>query len=73
MNSICLWKDKVQDERQAILIAKTTQACIPVLIDKVTSMHSYECPCILSLPLSDGNRRFLDWIDDATEPAPPAS
>jgi periplasmic divalent cation tolerance protein len=45
-----------------ILIAKTIEPLVPQLIAKVKSMHSYDCPCIVSLPVLDGNRPFLDWI-----------
>ena len=37
------------------------------LIDKVKSVHSYDCPCIVSLPILDGNRAFLDWIAQQTK------
>ena len=62
MHSIYLWEGKVQDDTEVVMIAKTTEDRIPELIEKVRSMHSYECPCIVSLPISDGHRPFLDWI-----------
>ena len=64
MNSIYLWNNKIQDDQETILIAKTTKDRVPELIEKVKTMHSYECPCIVSLPVLDGNRMFLDWISD---------
>ncbi|NOQ20006.1 MAG: divalent cation tolerance protein CutA, partial [Desulfobacterales bacterium] len=30
--------------------------------DKVKSLHSYDCPCIVSLPVLDGYPPFLDWV-----------
>ncbi len=62
MNSIYFWDGKIQNDKETVLIAKTTEALIPELIEKVKSIHSYECPCILSIPVSDGNADFLDWI-----------
>ena len=62
MTSMYMWDGKLQDAKETILIAKTTQACVPDLIEKVTSLHSYDCPCIVSLPVSDGNPAFLKWI-----------
>ena len=62
MNSIYVWDGKVQDDREVVMIAKTTEKCVPELIEKVKSMHSYECPCIVSIPVSGGNPAFLDWI-----------
>jgi periplasmic divalent cation tolerance protein len=62
MNSMYVWQGKIQDDTEAILIAKTTEARVPQLIEKVKTLHSYDCPCILSIPVSGGNREFLDWI-----------
>ncbi len=62
MNSMYVWQGKIQDDKEAILIAKTTEARVPLLIEKVKALHSYDCPCIVSIPVSGGNREFLDWI-----------
>ena len=67
INSIYWWEGKIQDEKEAILIAKTREPLVPALIEKVKSMHSYICPCIVSLPILDGNKAFLDWIADETK------
>jgi periplasmic divalent cation tolerance protein len=64
MNSMYVWEGKVQDDNEAILIAKTTEARLPQLIEKVKSLHSYDCPCILSIPVSGGNTEFINWIAD---------
>jgi len=64
MNSIYMWKDELQDDNEVVMIAKTTQERVPELIEKVKAMHSYECPCIVSLPVTDGNPDFLKWIEN---------
>ena len=67
MNSIYWWEGVVQDEKEVIVLAKTKESLVSELIDKVKSMHSYECPCIVSIPITDGNRAFLDWIRKETK------
>ncbi len=62
MNSIYVWNDEVQDEQEAVLIAKTTREKVPDLMDAIRAKHSYECPCIVSLPIQDGNPGFMSWI-----------
>ena len=62
MNSIYMWQGKVQNDSEIVLIAKTTEDQVPQLVEKVKSLHSYECPCIVSIPVSGGNQAFLDWI-----------
>ncbi len=67
INSIYWWDGKIQNDKEVVLIAKTKESLVPRLIEKVKSLHSYECPCIVSLPIADGNKAFLDWIVEETE------
>ena len=62
MNSIYMWQGEVQEDSEVVIIAKTTEDRVPQLVEKVKSLHSYECPCIVSIPVSGGNQAFLDWI-----------
>jgi len=64
MNSLYMWQGNVQDDSEVVMIAKTTEERVPRLVEKVKSLHSYECPCIVSIPVSGGNQAFLDWIAD---------
>lgn len=62
MNAMYFWNDAFQDDQEAVLIAKTTENRVPELIEAIKSRHSYECPCIVSLPITDGNPAFMGWI-----------
>jgi periplasmic divalent cation tolerance protein len=69
IHSFYWWEGEMHDDREAILIAKTRQELVPELIEKVKSIHSYTCPCIVSIPIMDGYRPFLDWIVAETRDA----
>ena len=62
MTSIYRWEGAVQEGREAVLIAKTTAALVDAVTARVRELHSYECPCIVALPVDGGNPDFLDWI-----------
>jgi periplasmic divalent cation tolerance protein len=62
MNSMYFWQDEFQDDQEAVLIAKTTQERLQSLIDAVREKHSYDCPCIVAMPIAAGNPAFLEWI-----------
>jgi periplasmic divalent cation tolerance protein len=64
MLSIYRWKGEVQEDREVVLIAKTTAEKTAQLKKKVVEIHSYDCPCILVFPVSDGHAPFLQWIED---------
>ena len=67
MNSMYWWEGEVQDDHEAILIAKTKESLVPELIKKVKSIHSYSCPCIVSLPILEGNKDYLKWLQNETK------
>ena len=62
MVAMYMWDGKLQDDKETILIAKTTKDRVTYLIEKVNALHSYDCPCIVTLPVSDGNPAFLKWV-----------
>ncbi len=64
MQSIYFWDGELQNDKEVVLIAKTTEDVVPDLINKVKTLHSYDCPCILSLPVAGGNMEFMGWIAD---------
>lgn len=68
MTSMFRWEGDVQKARETVLIAKTGMDRFPALRERVLSLHSYDCPCIVALPVVEGHARFLEWIADETRP-----
>lgn len=68
VNSLYFWKGRFHDDQEAALIAQTVLDKVPILIEVVRSMHSYECPCIVTVPINEGNPAFLQWIEDSVRP-----
>ncbi|MBW2094809.1 MAG: divalent-cation tolerance protein CutA [Deltaproteobacteria bacterium] len=66
VHSIYWWEGKMQEDTEGIIVAKTREDLVDALIEKVKSMHSYECPCIVTLPILEGYRPFLDWVTQET-------
>ena len=66
MTSIYIWKDKLEEDQEVVIIAKTRKTLMPKLIETINSLHSYDCPCILELPIQGGNPDFLSWIKSQT-------
>jgi periplasmic divalent cation tolerance protein len=67
MRSLYWWQGKVERAEEAVLIAKTREELVPKLTEAVKAAHSYEVPCVVSLPITGGNPDFLSWIRDETE------
>ena len=64
MTSIYRWKGDRQHDTETVMIAKTTVDNVDALTQRVKSLHSYDCPCIVSLPIERGNEEFFKWISN---------
>ncbi len=67
--SIYWWQGKIQHARETVIIAKTRKELLSMLIDRVRSLHSYDCPCVVALPIDAGYDPFLDWVTAETRAA----
>ena len=67
MRSLYWWQGKVESGRETVLIAKTRSDLVIELTEAVKAVHGYEVPCVVALPITGGNRDFLDWIDNETK------
>ena len=65
MKSIYKWQNKLQNDNETLLILKTNSNKYPLLEKLILEKHSYEVPCILKIPIIDGNKEYLKWIDDS--------
>lgn len=60
------WQGTIDQAKETLLIFKTRKALFPKVVRKVKSLHSYEVPEIIALPVVGGNKQYLDWIDEST-------
>lgn len=66
VQSIYWWKGKLCEDHEVSLILKTSKDRKSELIARIRELHSYETPCIVCLPITDGNPDFLQWIESET-------
>lgn len=64
--SIYRWEGEIEHTTETILIAKTRDELIPEVTKMVKSLHSYEIPCVVAMPIKGGNPEFLAWIEEET-------
>ena len=66
-SSLFEWKGKLEISRENIMFIKTNETKLKLLLERLDMLHSYDCPSIIALNLSDGKREFFDWIDQALD------
>lgn len=64
MESIYRWKGEIEESNECVLIAKTHYSKVQKLTNRVKELHSYDCPCIVSMTITEdeGNKNYLDWL-----------
>ncbi len=67
IESIYRWKGKIENAEEVFLHAKTRAELVPAITARVKELHSYECPCIVAIPILEGNEDYLSWIWEETK------
>jgi periplasmic divalent cation tolerance protein len=68
MRSVYWWQGKMEQADEVVLLLKTSGALVSALTAALTKAHSYDCPCVVALPIASGNPDFLRWIESETTP-----
>lgn len=63
MTSVYRWQGRVEQAAEAVLIVKTIEDRLLEAIARIKAFHTYECPCIVSWKIDQGNPDYLDWIE----------
>lgn len=67
VNSLFWWEDKIEEDRESLLLVKTRAELFPEVVNVVKAVHSYEVPEIIALPIVEGNPEYLAWLEKETE------
>lgn len=69
MESIYEWEGEVQQDQECVLLVKTHYSRVNKVTRFIKELHSYECPCVISLTITEdeGNAEFLDWVEKTSK------
>jgi periplasmic divalent cation tolerance protein len=60
--SCFLWQGKVKKAEECLIIMKTKRSHFGEIALCVKSMHSYEVPEVIALPVVEGTESYLSWM-----------
>jgi periplasmic divalent cation tolerance protein len=66
ITSIYHWQGRVERSQEWLLIIKTRAGVFGQLETRVKSLHSYQNPEVIALPISAGTAAYLDWLRGET-------
>ena len=67
VTSIFRWEGKINNEKEHLLIVKSTLSLVEAIVSRVKELHSYDVPEIIALPVIAGSEDYLRWIDEETK------
>jgi len=62
LRSTYVWQGELRDDIEVLLIAKTTTNRLGELEARLKALHPYELPELLTVAVTGGNERYLDWV-----------
>ena len=65
VHSTYRWQGAVQDEPEVLLVIKTLTSRYSELEMRLKSLHPYDVPEIIALPVAAGSADYLSWLQGA--------
>lgn len=67
IRSTFVWKGKIEKVTEWMCFIKTKQSIYKKAEVEIKSVHKYKVPEILAFPITKGNERYLDWLQESLE------
>ncbi|MEK9501789.1 divalent-cation tolerance protein CutA [Gaopeijia maritima] len=68
VRSVYRWEGAVEEADEVLLLLKTRADRVDTLRRRVVSIHPYDVPEFVVLPVEGGLDRYLDWIRTESSP-----
>ena len=62
VRSMYWWNNKIADEKEFVIMAKTKEKNYKAIKEEVKKLHSYDVPCILKID-AEANESYGKWVD----------
>ena len=66
--SIYQWQGKVHESDEVMLVVKSRRDLLGRLQERLASLHSYEVPEAIAIPVVDGLPAYLEWLERELDP-----
>lgn len=62
------WQGKLESSAEVLVLFKTTRARLAALERLIVAEHPYDTPEFITLPLAEGNAKYLTWLRESVAP-----
>ena len=67
VKSIYWWQGKVEEDDEEMLVIKTRLELVNRVVEYIKSIHPYQVPEIIALPIIGGYEEYLRWVRESTK------
>jgi periplasmic divalent cation tolerance protein len=68
VSSVYCWQGEVEEAEEYLLVIKTSSEIFAQVRDAIKTLHSYEVPECIAVPIVDGSEPYLNWIAESLRP-----
>jgi periplasmic divalent cation tolerance protein len=72
VSSTYLWDGALQNDSEVLLIIKTLESRVPEIEARLGTVHPYELPELVAIPVCRGSERYLAWMRAAVTASEPS-
>ncbi len=65
VHSLFWWQGKIDTAQEHLILMKTRKDLFNKLSERVKALHSYQVPEIIAIPIVEGLKDYLNWIDES--------
>jgi periplasmic divalent cation tolerance protein len=66
MTSVYQWQGKIEEEKELVIIFKTTDEMSKKCMETIEKLHPYDTPCVLKINSAECNKDYLSWAYSQT-------
>ena len=59
------WQGRIETGTEVLMVLKTTAARLSALEKLIVTIHPYDTPEFVVLPLTGGHARYLRWLEES--------
>ncbi|MBT3880357.1 MAG: divalent-cation tolerance protein CutA [Candidatus Scalindua sp.] len=67
IRSIYRWQGKICDDKEALMVLKTRKKHFEQIVKRVETLHSYDVPEIIAIPIIEGSSKYMSWLNEETK------
>ena len=67
ITSVYEWKNELCCDEECLMVIKTKKELFNEVELEIKKLHTYDTPEIICIPINNGSREYLSWVNEQTK------